>query len=146
MTQYSIPRKCDDGAIGSLQVSFVNYISISSPPKQDLKASAAVPGAASSTIINVSSVTGQQSFGGCALYCASKAAVDMLTRCASVDLASSNIRVNAVNPGVVATPLQLRGGMTEENYTKFIDRRYLVYNTFSSIIYVSQIMFFTTHN
>ena len=47
----------------------------------------------SSTIINVSSVTGQQSFGGCALYCASKAAVDMLTKCAAVDLAGSNIRV-----------------------------------------------------
>jgi NAD(P)-dependent dehydrogenase (short-subunit alcohol dehydrogenase family) len=47
----------------------------------------------SATIINVSSVTGQQSFGGCALYCASKAAVDMLTKCSSVDLAPDNIRV-----------------------------------------------------
>jgi NAD(P)-dependent dehydrogenase (short-subunit alcohol dehydrogenase family) len=27
-----------------------------------------------------------------------------------------------VNPGVVSTPLQLRGGMSEDSYAKFIDR------------------------
>mmetsp|Transcript_5128 Transcript_5128/g.11323 ORF Transcript_5128/g.11323 Transcript_5128/m.11323 type:complete len:83 (+) Transcript_5128:176-424(+) len=50
-----------------------------------------------SAIVNVSSVNGLQSFGGTASYCASKAAVDMLTRCASVDLAPFGIRVNSVN-------------------------------------------------
>lgn len=44
----------------------------------------------------MSSVNGLQSFGGTASYCASKAAVDMLTRCASVDLAPFGIRVNSV--------------------------------------------------
>lgn len=55
------------------------------------------------SIINVSSVNGKQSFANCASYCMSKAAVDQLTKCASVDLAKFGIRVNAVNPGVVKT-------------------------------------------
>lgn len=75
-----------------------------------------------SSIINISSVNGKQAFRGCASYCASKAAVDQLTRCASLDLAPFNIRVNAVNPGVVETPLQRRGGMSDENYHAFLER------------------------
>lgn len=50
---------------------------------------------ANPAIVNVSSVNGKQSFGGCASYCTSKAAVDMLTRCAAVDLAEVS-----VSPGV----------------------------------------------
>lgn len=60
----------------------------------------------SSNIVNVSSVNGKQSFPGCATYCMSKAAMDQLTRCASIDLAKFGIRVNAVNPGVIETNLQ----------------------------------------
>jgi NAD(P)-dependent dehydrogenase (short-subunit alcohol dehydrogenase family) len=73
-------------------------------------------------IVNVSSVNGQQSFGGVASYCASKAAVDMLTKCAAVDLAKFKIRVNAVNPGVVVTELQKRGGLDDAAYAAFIER------------------------
>lgn len=57
------------------------------------------------SIVTVSSVNGKQSFAGCAAYCMSKAAVDQLTRCASIDLAKDGIRVNAVNPGVIQTNL-----------------------------------------
>ncbi len=60
----------------------------------------------SPSIINVSSVNGKQAFAGCVTYCMSKAAIDQLTRCASVDLAKYGIRVNAVNPGVIETNLQ----------------------------------------
>jgi|EP00945_MAST-04E_sp_MAST-4E-sp1_P008688 NAD(P)-dependent dehydrogenase (short-subunit alcohol dehydrogenase family) len=73
-------------------------------------------------IVNVSSVNGMQSFGGCMSYCASKAATDMMTRCASVDLAPYGIRVNSVNPGVVITELQKRGGLDDESYAKFVQR------------------------
>ena len=38
----------------------------------------------SPSIVNISSVNGKQSFKGCATYCASKAAVDQLSRCASL--------------------------------------------------------------
>jgi NAD(P)-dependent dehydrogenase (short-subunit alcohol dehydrogenase family) len=51
------------------------------------------------SVVNVSSVNGKQSFAGCVAYCMSKAAVDQMTRCASIDLAPDGIRVNAVNPG-----------------------------------------------
>eukprot|EP00747_Dinoflagellata_sp_TGD_P207665 gnl/TRDRNA2_/TRDRNA2_81215_c0_seq1.p1 gnl/TRDRNA2_/TRDRNA2_81215_c0~~gnl/TRDRNA2_/TRDRNA2_81215_c0_seq1.p1 ORF type:complete len:278 (-),score=45.79 gnl/TRDRNA2_/TRDRNA2_81215_c0_seq1:65-856(-) len=78
------------------------------------------PGRAS--VVNVSSINGSQSFGGTMTYCASKAAVDMMTRCASVDLAPFGIRVNAVSPGVVITELQKRGGLNDEQYAGFVKR------------------------
>jgi len=75
-----------------------------------------------SAILNVSSVNGLQSFAGTAAYCASKAAVDQLTRCSAVDLAPLGVRVNAVNPGVVVTELQKRGGLSDEAYATFLER------------------------
>lgn len=76
----------------------------------------------SPSIVNVSSVNGLQSFPGCATYCMSKAAVDQLTRCASVDLAPFGIRVNSVNPGVIKTNLHRTAGLTDEAYQQFLDR------------------------
>jgi len=73
-------------------------------------------------IVNVSSVTGLRAFPGLAAYCASKSAVDQLTRCAALDLAPKGVRVNAVNPGVVVTNLHRRSGMAEDQYTKFLER------------------------
>ncbi len=72
-------------------------------------------------IVNVSSVTGLRAFPGVIAYCVSKAAVDQLTRCAALELASKGVRVNAVNPGVVVTEIHRRGGMTEEQYAEFLD-------------------------
>lgn len=74
------------------------------------------------SIINISSVNGKQAFAGCATYCMSKAALDQLTRCASVDLAKHGIRVNSVNPGVIQTNLQMNGGMSPETYQQFLLR------------------------
>lgn len=72
-------------------------------------------------IVNVSSVTGLRAFPGLAAYCASKSAVDQLTRCAALDLAPKGVRVNAVNPGVVVTNLHRRSGMAEDQYAKFLE-------------------------
>ena len=60
-------------------------------------------------IVNVSSVTGMQSFANAMAYCASKAAVDMMTKCAALDLAPSKVRVNSINPGVIRSELQKTG-------------------------------------
>jgi len=76
----------------------------------------------SPSIVNVSSVNGKQSFASCVSYCMSKAAVDMLTRCSSVDLAKDGIRVNSVNPGVIETNLQKSGGLSDEQYANFLKR------------------------
>jgi NAD(P)-dependent dehydrogenase (short-subunit alcohol dehydrogenase family) len=74
------------------------------------------------SIVNISSVNGVQSFGGVAAYCAAKAAVDMLSRCAAIDLAPFKIRVNSICPGVVATELQKRGGLNDDAYSAFVER------------------------
>jgi NAD(P)-dependent dehydrogenase (short-subunit alcohol dehydrogenase family) len=73
------------------------------------------------SIVNVSSVTGPRAFPNVLAYCVSKAAVDQLTRCAALDLASKGIRVNAVNPGVVVTNIHKRGGMADDAYDKFLE-------------------------
>ncbi|XP_068755339.1 3-oxoacyl-[acyl-carrier-protein] reductase FabG-like [Montipora capricornis] len=73
-------------------------------------------------VVNVSSVNGMRSFPGVLAYCMSKAAVDQLTRCAALELASKQIRVNSVNPGVIQTEIHKRGGMNEEEYQKFLER------------------------
>jgi NAD(P)-dependent dehydrogenase (short-subunit alcohol dehydrogenase family) len=72
-------------------------------------------------IVNVSSVTGLRAFPGVLAYCVSKAGVDQLTRCAALELAAKGVRVNAVNPGVVVTEIHRRGGMTDEQYTAFLE-------------------------
>ena len=72
-------------------------------------------------IVNVSSVAGTRSFPNVLAYCVSKAGVDQLTRCAALELAAKEIRVNAVNPGVVVTNLHKRGGMSDDIYQNFLD-------------------------
>ena len=72
-------------------------------------------------IVNVSSVNGQRSFPNVLAYCSSKAALDHLTRCAALEVASKGVRVNAVCPGVTVTQLHRRGGMDEAAYQKFLE-------------------------
>lgn len=57
------------------------------------------------TIINTSSIYGQMAAEMSFTYNVSKAAVDMMTKCAALELAPYNIRVCAVAPGRVDTPL-----------------------------------------
>jgi len=74
------------------------------------------------SIVNVSSVNGIRSFPGVLAYNMSKACVDQFTRCVSLELAPKQVRCNGVNPGVVYSELQKRGGLDDEAYTKFIER------------------------
>jgi NAD(P)-dependent dehydrogenase (short-subunit alcohol dehydrogenase family) len=55
------------------------------------------------SIINVSSVSATQPARGLSLYCSSKAAVDMLSKTAALELGERNIRVNALSPGTTET-------------------------------------------
>ena len=73
------------------------------------------------SVVNVSSVAGLRAFPNLLVYCISKAALDQLTRCAALDLAPKGIRVNAVNPGVVASNLHRRSGMPEDSYESFLE-------------------------
>ncbi|XP_039960570.1 uncharacterized oxidoreductase TM_0325-like [Bactrocera tryoni] len=71
-------------------------------------------------IVNVSSVAGLRSYAGFSVYCTSKAALDQFTRCIALDLAPKNVRVNAVNPGVIVTEFHKRLGLSDEEETKFL--------------------------
>lgn len=82
----------------------------------------AVPHLVSSkgNIVFVSSVTGLRSFPGVNAYCVSKSAVDQMTRCTALELADRQVRVNAVNPGVIKTEVHLRSGKTQEEYDAYL--------------------------
>ncbi|MBD2716967.1 SDR family NAD(P)-dependent oxidoreductase [Microvirga sp. STR05] len=54
-------------------------------------------------IINIGSVAGSEAYANGNVYCASKAAVSMLTKTMRLDLLPHNIRVAEVNPGAVET-------------------------------------------
>ena len=58
-------------------------------------------------IINITSVHEDWPMPGNTAYCLSKGGMRMLTRTAGVELAPHNIRVVAVGPGAVATPINL---------------------------------------
>ncbi|XP_035664909.1 3-oxoacyl-[acyl-carrier-protein] reductase FabG-like [Branchiostoma floridae] len=73
------------------------------------------------TIVNVSSVNGTRAFPGLLAYNMSKSALDQFTRCVALELASKQIRVNSVNPGVILTGIQKRAGLSEEQYVKFLE-------------------------
>ena len=73
------------------------------------------------SVVNLSSVAGNRPYGGLAAYCVSKAAVDMITRCAALDLAPDGVRVNAVSPGVVVTELHTVTNAVAD-YTAFLER------------------------
>ncbi len=64
------------------------------------------------TIVNLSSIGGRQPTPGMGAYESSKAAVDSITRWAAIELAQHGIRVNAVAPGPVLTPM-LQAGLPE---------------------------------
>ena len=59
-------------------------------------------------IVNVASTWGLVGAAQTAAYCASKGAVIQLTRAMAVDHAASNVRINAVCPGGVDTPMLAR--------------------------------------
>jgi NAD(P)-dependent dehydrogenase (short-subunit alcohol dehydrogenase family) len=66
-------------------------------------------------IVNISSCWGVRPGPNHAIYCMTKAAIASLTQCMGMDHAHQNIRVNAVCPNEVNTPM-LRTGFAERGF------------------------------
>lgn len=66
------------------------------------------------TIVNNASVSGVRNPNpGLAIYSASKAAVVSLTRSAALEYAPRGLRINAVSPGRIETPMMLASGIAD---------------------------------
>lgn len=57
------------------------------------------------SLVQISSLNGRQPAAGMSAYCAAKAGLSMLTQVAALEMGPRGIRVNAVAPGFVHTPL-----------------------------------------
>ncbi|WP_019632896.1 SDR family NAD(P)-dependent oxidoreductase [Actinomadura atramentaria] len=65
-------------------------------------------------IVNVSTTVGQRAWPGSSIYAATKAALEVLTRSWAVELAPRGVRVVAVAPGAIDTPIGEHQGLTPE--------------------------------
>lgn len=61
----------------------------------------------SGQIINVSSIAGKEAYGKGAVYCATKHAVEALTKAMRIDFNPYNIKVGSVSPGAVETEFSI---------------------------------------
>jgi NAD(P)-dependent dehydrogenase (short-subunit alcohol dehydrogenase family) len=79
---------------------------------------AGVPG----RIVNVTSIHGRHGEKGASHYGAAKAALNQFTRCLAIELAPHGIRVNAVAPGFVDTPMSVYNGVNELETPRFVQQ------------------------
>ena len=74
-------------------------------------------------IVNIASVVGEVGFAGSVGYQASKGGVIQMTRTLAVEWAPHGVRVNAISPGHVATPLVRRQWELEPELKDYFESR-----------------------
>ncbi|GAE32143.1 SDR family NAD(P)-dependent oxidoreductase [Halalkalibacter hemicellulosilyticus] len=108
-----------DGLIGMIQPSQMNQVmdvNVNAALYHMQYASRLMMKQRSGSIVNISSIMGVVGEVGQVVYAASKAAIVGATKSAAKELASTNIRVNAVAPGFIDT--DMTRSLDEENYKK----------------------------
>jgi 3-oxoacyl-[acyl-carrier protein] reductase len=70
------------------------------------------------SVINISSSASSSAPAVASVYSATKAAVDTITKSLAKELGPRKIRVNAINPGMVATEGQRAGGLLGSDFQK----------------------------
>ena len=78
-------------------------------------------GAAGGSIVNISSVVATAAPPTTSVYSATKAAVDAVTRSLAKELGPRNIRVNAINPGMVETEGVHASGLSGSDFRRQIE-------------------------
>jgi 3-oxoacyl-[acyl-carrier protein] reductase len=73
-------------------------------------------------IINISSVAGVTPVANASVYCATKAAVDAITKSLAKELGPHKIRVNSLNPGMIETEGLHAAGIEESDFKKTIEQ------------------------
>jgi 3-oxoacyl-[acyl-carrier protein] reductase len=76
----------------------------------------------SGNIINLSSISASYPNRGQVIYAATKGAIESITRALAVEMASKNIRVNAIAPGLIQTSMT---SALIDQYTSIIENRIL---------------------
>ena len=78
-------------------------------------------GPAGGSVINIGSVASSMLLPNSAVYAASKAAVDAITGVLAKELGPRKIRVNAINPGMIATEGSRAGGFVGTEFQKMVE-------------------------
>ncbi|MFE6457191.1 SDR family NAD(P)-dependent oxidoreductase [Streptomyces cinereoruber] len=104
------------GPLGTLDRSVIAPLLETNLVAPVLLTQAAVPALRESrgVVVNVSTTIGQRGWPANSLYPATKSALETLTRCWAVELAPAGVRVVAVAPGPVDTPIGLHAGLSPE--------------------------------
>ncbi|MCC3769862.1 SDR family NAD(P)-dependent oxidoreductase [Streptomyces sp. UNOC14_S4] len=104
------------GALGTLTTEAITAQLATNLIAPVLLAQAALPllETAGGVIVNVSTSVGQRAWPGSSVYAATKTALELLTRSWAVELAPRGIRVVAVAPGAIDTPIGEHQGLTPE--------------------------------
>jgi NAD(P)-dependent dehydrogenase (short-subunit alcohol dehydrogenase family) len=74
------------------------------------------------TIVNIASISAYAGQGGSLGYAPSKGAIKMLTQSFAAELARDGVRVNALAPGVIATPMTQATRDDPQRLEKFLTR------------------------
>ncbi|MGM0482487.1 MAG: SDR family NAD(P)-dependent oxidoreductase [Patescibacteria group bacterium] len=72
------------------------------------------------SVINMSSILGKVGLKGAFPYCVSKGGVVQMTHAAALDLATSNVRVNAIAPGFIETKMTEFAKENEDFYNMIV--------------------------